>query len=325
MSGLVIFIFLSIFGTILVAVAIGVSVLESQRQRQLKSVLSQLRGGEAEEKYAPVILIDAKHSGDHWARALLSRLNLLEVFETHLRQSGLDWPLSGLLVAMAVGGALGFLAGYLSNALIFPLLSELGLMAGLGATPYFYVLWKRSKRLALFEEQFPESLDFIARAMRSGHAFSVSLEMLGEETPEPLGREFRTLFNEQNLGAPLEVALENLAYRVPLLDVRFFVSVVLLQRTTGGNLAEILTRLAYLIRERFRLKGQVRAASAHGRITAAVLTALPIVTVLILRFIAPGYEESMAKDSDGKWLIVGAILGQLLGYLVMKKIINIKV
>ena len=240
-------------------------------------------------------------------------------------RSGLDWQLNALLVAMVALGLVGFLAGYLTNALIFPLLSELGLMAVLGSAPYFYVLWQRSKRLRLFEEQFPESLDFIARAMRSGHAFSVSLEMLGEETPEPMGREFRTLFNEQNLGAPLEIALENLAYRVPLLDVRFFVSVVLLQRTTGGNLAEILTRLAYLIRERFRLKGQVRAASAHGRITAAILTALPIVTVLLLRIIAPGYEESMAKDPDGKWLIVGAILGQVVGYMVMKKIINIKV
>src|SRR5262252_7409071 len=110
--------------------------------------------------------------------------------------------------------------------------------------------------------------------MRAGHAFSVSLEMLGQESPDPLGREFRALFNEQNLGAAIEVALASLARRVPLVDVRFFVSAVMLQRQTGGNLSEILTRLGYVIRERFRLRGQVKAASAHGRITAVILTLL---------------------------------------------------
>ena len=120
----------------------------------------------------------------------------------------------------------------------------------------------------MLEEQFPESLDFLARSMRAGHAFSISLEMLGEEMADPLGQEYRTLFNEQNLGAPLDVALRNFAERVPLLDVRFFTSSVLLQKQTGGNLSEILGRLAYVIRERFRLKGQVKAASAHGRMTA---------------------------------------------------------
>ena len=112
--------------------------------------------------------------------------------------------------------------------------------------------------------------------MRAGHAFSISLEMLGEEMADPLGQEFRTLFNEQNLGAPIDIALRNFTTRVPLLDVRFFTSSVLLQKQTGGNLSEILSRLAYVIRERFRLKGQVKAASAHGRLTATILTLLPI-------------------------------------------------
>jgi tight adherence protein B len=194
-----------------------------------------------------------------------------------------------------------------------------------GGTPYFIVRHKRSKRLNALEEQFPEALDFLARSMRAGHAFSISLEMLGEELADPLGQEFRALFNEQNLGAPLDVALRNFTMRVPLLDARFFTSSVLLQKQTGGNLSEILSRLAYVIRERFRLKGQVRAASAHGRLTATILTLLPVGTMLALLVVAPGYLQGMAEDSDGKWLIGGAIVAQVLGNFFIKKIINIKV
>jgi len=198
---------------------------------------------------------------------------------------------------------------------------------GLGCStlPYLYVRHKRQTRLDTLEEQFPEALDFLSRSMRAGHAFSISLEMVGEELADPLGQEFRGLFNEQNLGAPLDVALRNFGLRVPLLDVRFFTSSVLLQRQTGGNLSEILTRLAYIIRERFRLKGQVKAASAHGRLTATILTLLPIGTMLGLLLVAPGYLQAMAADSDGKWMIGGAIVAQVLGNFFIKKIINIKV
>jgi tight adherence protein B len=161
--------------------------------------------------------------------------------------------------------------------------------------------------------------------MRAGHAFSISLQMVGEEMADPLGQEYRALFNEQNLGAPLDVALRNFGTRVPLLDVRFFTSSVLLQRQTGGNLSEILTRLAYIIRERFRLKGQVKAASAHGRLTATILTLLPVGTMLGLLVVAPGYLQGMAEDSTGKWMIGGAIMAQILGNFFIKKIINIKV
>ncbi len=175
------------------------------------------------------------------------------------------------------------------------------------------------------KSSFPEALDFLARSMRGGHAFTISLKMVSEDSPEPLGLEFRTLFNEQNLGAPLDVALYNLAERVPLLDVRFFVSAVVLQKQTGGNLGEILTQLAHLIRERFRLKGQVKASSAHGRTTALVLTIMPVATTVLMLWLAPGYLQSMFHDSDGKWLIAGSIAGQVVGQLVIRKIIKIKV
>jgi tight adherence protein B len=149
--------------------------------------------------------------------------------------------------------------------------------------------------------------------------------MLGDDLADPLGQEFRTLFNEQNLGAPIDLALRNFTERVPLLDARFFTSSVLLQKQTGGNLSEILTRLAWVIRERFRLKGQVKAASAHGRLTATILTLLPVCTMLGLLVVAPGYLQGMAEDSDGKWMIGGAVAAQILGNFFIKKIINIKV
>jgi len=193
------------------------------------------------------------------------------------------------------------------------------------ALPYFFLRRKRTRRLAAFEEQFPEALDFLARSMRAGHAFTISLRMASEDLPDPLGLEFRTLFNEQNLGAPLDTALDNLADRVPLLDVRFFVSAVVLQKQTGGNLGEILTRLGQVIRGRFQLKGQVKAASAHARVTALVLTILPAATAVLMMMAAPAYLQSMLNDPDGKKLIAGSIVGQIVGQLVIRKIIRIKV
>ncbi|MCU1274017.1 MAG: type secretion system protein, partial [Bryobacterales bacterium] len=225
-----------------------------------------------------------------------------------------------IVMCAGVGGLIGMrfpFIGYGITSLV------LGLAFSL--LPYFYVRRTRTKRLAKLEEQFPEALEFLARSMRAGHAFTISLEMLGEELPEPLGQEFRTLFNEQNLGAALEVALTNLSDRVPLLDVRFFSSSVLLQKQTGGNLAEILTQLANVIRERFRLKGQVKAASAHGRLTATILMLMPIFTMVALLVVSPGYLQGMAKDKDGRYMIAFAIGGQILGNYFIRKIINIKV
>jgi tight adherence protein B len=226
---------------------------------------------------------------------------------------------------MLVLALVGALLGARFPVLISRTLSIVAGAVAAGLLPYFYVLNTRRKRLSAFEEQFPEALDFLARAMRAGHAFTISLEMLADESHPPLAPEFRKVFNEHNLGLPIETALKNLVVRVPLLDVRFFVSAVLLQRETGGNLAEVLTKLAYIIRERFKLRGQVRAASAHGRITGAILTVMPIILALGLLVIAPGYLQGMAGDSDGRYMILGASIGLILGHLCIRKIVNIKV
>jgi tight adherence protein B len=201
------------------------------------------------------------------------------------------------------------------------------LVAGLCTAylPIFFVSKKRNKRIDTLETQLPDALDFLSRSMRAGHAFSISLEMVGEETHEPLGQEFRSLFNEQNLGASLDRSFQNFSKKVPISDIRFFCSAVLLQRQTGGNLSEILSRLSHIIRERFRIKGQIKAVSAHGKLTATILTLMPIATMAGLMLTSPSYLAPMFINPMGKKLIAGAVVAQILGNVVIRKIVNIKV
>jgi tight adherence protein B len=318
------FAFLAILGAMLVAIAVGMNVVEAQRKRQVANILGRASGKEDGERFETSILRDVDPSA-HPFLAALEEWNMFHALGLQVQQSGLGWSVPGLITATAAFALIGFIAGWVTNLAIYRATSALMGAAVLAPMPLWWMRRARRKRFFTFESQFPEALDFLARSMRAGHAFSVALEMLGDETPDPLGREFRTLFNEQNLGAPLDVALGGMALRVPIVDVRFFVSAVMLQRQTGGNLSEILTQLAHVIRERFRLRGQVKAASAHGRITAAVLTAMPIVTAMALMFVAPGYLQSMAHDPDGKYMILGAICSQLVGYWVIRRIIDIKV
>jgi tight adherence protein B len=161
--------------------------------------------------------------------------------------------------------------------------------------------------------------------MRAGHAFSVSLEMIHREFQEPVSGEFKRTFEEHNLGLPLETALEKFAVRVPSLDVHFFVSAVLLQKRTGGNLAEILDKLAYVMRERFKLRGRIRAVSAHGRMTATALSAIPIAVAVLMFFTNPEYVEFFFSDEVGNIMLGAGVFLQIVGYLIMKKIVNIEV
>jgi tight adherence protein B len=314
--------FLILFTIILLAVSIGLRYLEERRKSQVSGML-QTASGEKPAEAAPLLepAIEEQISMEEYLR----RSNTFSRMRPIMQQAGMNWSLSHLVMLILVFAAVGAMFGLRFPILISRILSAVAMGCGFGLLPVAFVLRKRAVRMGEMEAQFPEALDFLSRSMRAGHAFSISLEMAGEEMPDPLGSELRTLFNEHNLGAPIEVALQNLVNRAPLVDIRFFASSVLLQRQTGGNLSEILTRLAYVIRERFRLRGQVKAASAHGRITALVLTLLPIATMLALLVVAPGYLQTMAQDPTGKYLIIGAVIGQLLGYFTMRRIINIKV
>jgi tight adherence protein B len=203
-----------------------------------------------------------------------------------------------------------------------------GLVPGflLGASvPFVVLLHKRSVRLRKFEEQFPEALDLLSRAIKAGHAFQTAMGMVAEEGAEPMGPEFRKTFEEQNYGLPLKDALNNLAVRMPLLDVRFFATAVLIQRETGGNLSEILDNLAYVVRERFKILRQVRVYTAHGRMTGYVLLALPAFLAIALMFINPEHMEVLFTERVGRQMIAATVVMQTFGFLWIRKIVQIEV
>ncbi len=254
---------------------------------------------------------------------LLRRLRLNERLRLAIEQAGLTWN-----AARTIHGSLAlFLVAFTATWHLAPLYREAAPVAGIlaGSLPAVYVARKRAARLRRFEAQFPEALEFLSRAMRAGHAFSVSLEMIHAEFQEPVAGEFKRAFDEQNLGMPLEAALAKMGERVPSMDVHFFVSAVLLQKRTGGNLAELLEKLAYLIRERFKLRGRIRAVSAHGRMTGTVLSCIPIVVGLMMCWVNPGYAEFFAGDETGKAMIGAGVALQLIGYGIIRKIVSIEV
>jgi tight adherence protein B len=237
-------------------------------------------------------------------------------------QSGVKASISGLLLAaLGVGALAGFVGGILAHA-------RWGLVAGgvIGVmVPFMVLRMKRTKRMRAFEEQFPEGLDLISRALKAGHAFATGLKMVADEMPDPVGPEFRKTFDEQNFGLPMKDSLDNLTFRVPLLDVRFFATAVLIQRETGGNLSEILENLAHVVRERFKILRQVRVYTAHGRFTGYVLLALPAVLCIALSFINPDHMNTLFRERLGQMMLMGALVMQTIGFLWIKHVIKIEV
>ena len=322
MNTILVFCFLVILGLLLVSVGGGLRWYEARRRRQLVNMLRTVSAnGEAQHID---LLIDPNQKKDR-LESMLGEGGIANRLNAMVTDSGLDWSVTRLLATAAAVMAIGFVGGLLAPIPTTPAIrgSLCGLVAGF--LPFTWVSKKRAKRMDELEAQLPDALDFLARSMRAGHAFSISLEMVGEEIAEPLGQEFRSLFNEQNLGASFERALANFCRRVPLGDVRFFSSSVLLQRQTGGNLGEILNRLSHIMRERFRLKGQVRAVSAHGRLTATILTLLPIVTLVGLVTSSPGYLDPLLQDPTGRRMIAMGVLAQIVGNFIIRKIIKIRV
>jgi tight adherence protein B len=239
-----------------------------------------------------------------------------------IEQTGVKTSLSTvLLMAVVCGAGLGFVGLMLIKIPIAMFI--LGVMGF--ALPFMYLNWKRTKRLAKFEEEFPEALDLIARALKAGHAFVTGLKMVADEMNEPVGPEFRKTFDEQNFGLPLKDALENLTTRVPSLDVRFFSTAVLIQRETGGNLSEILETLGHVVRERFKILRQVRVHTAHGRLTGYVLLGLPVVLSLALMYINPDHMNLLFRERIGQFMLMTALVMQTVGYFWIKQVIKIEV
>ena len=299
------------------------------KSKDVDKIKSRLAGKEPKLKLknkdrGPALIRSEDLQTGKFALRFLKRYDLQPKLQTMLEQAGLKWR-----VARLVHACLGcFLIGYLGAHFLLPLKFRVfGLIPALlcGLLPILHVTRTRASRLHRFEELFPDSLEFVSRSMRAGHAFSVSLEMIHREFQEPLAGEFKRAFEEHNLGLPLDVALEKLAKRVPLLDVQFFVSAVLLQKRTGGNLAEILDKLAGIIRERFKLRGKIRSISAHGKMTGTALSSIPIVVSVLMYFTNRDYVLFFFNDELGNYMIVAGVGLQLLGYWIIQQIVKIEV
>lgn len=261
-------------------------------------------------------------SGIPWLNDLLKRAKKLQVLRTLHQQADCRTPLGVFVLAapaLAVSGL--FLALSMRQTILLAML--LGAM--LAAIPYAYLLWRKNQRLAMFERQLPEALELVSRALRAGHAFSVGLKMVGEEAADPIGKEFRQVFDEVSMGVALPQALENMTHRIDSVDLRFFITSVLVQRETGGNLAEIIDSLAGLIRQRFELQLRVKALSAEGRMSAVVLLGLPIVVGIALFKMNPDYMWLLFTDPIGRNLATVGSIMMVVGAAVMKRMVAIKV
>ena len=239
-----------------------------------------------------------------------------------VEQTGVKISVSGLLL---VAAGLGVLSAFACGMAMRMAAGQLiGGILGFAA-PFIFLRAKRTRRLRAFEEAFPEALDLIARALKAGHAFVTGLKMVADEMPEPIGPEFRKTFDEQNFGLPLKDALANLTVRIPLIDVRFFATAVLIQRETGGNLSEILENLAHVVRERFKILRQVRVYTAHGRLTGYVLLALPVFLVIVLSFINPEHMQLLFRERIGHMLLGATVVMQTIGFFWIRQVVKIEV
>ncbi len=253
---------------------------------------------------------------------LLRRSERVSLLQKMLAQGSVDIRAGNFLIICAASGVGLALAAIIAGGNV--MFGWAGLLLGF-FVPYAYASHMRAKRFQKFEEKFPEAIDTLARAVRAGHAFTTALEMIATELAEPVAGEFRQLYEEQKFGLPVRDALINLTDRIPLVDVKFFVTAVMLQRETGGNLAEILDNLSYVIRERFKILRQVRVHTAQGRLTMVLLMALPPTIVVLMLMLNRGFIEPLFSDPLGHVLVVSGVTLQTLGYFVIRKIIRIQV
>jgi tight adherence protein B len=316
---------LVVFGVVAL-LAFAVFSLFDQRSAQARLIKERL----ANERKAPELAAD-----EELALVRDEQLSRIPALDTLLRRSARVGDLQKMLLQagmdMRAGNFLGFSA--LSGIAVLILtyifskrveIAWIGLLVGF-ILPYSYASYKRNKRFERFEELFPEAIDTLARAVRAGHAFTTALEMITSEINEPIAGEFRQLYEEQKFGMPVRDALLNLTDRVPLVDVKFFVTAVMLQRETGGNLAEILDNLSYVIRERFKIQRQVRVYTAQGRLTMALLMGMPPIIVTVMLVLNPSFIQPLFSDPIGHTLLVAGITLQTIGYFVIRKIIRIQV
>jgi tight adherence protein B len=296
----------------------------SQRTKQTLSLLGAALAVGTRQLEDQIVDI-RKHellSAVPWINRWLLKIELAPRLRSTLYQANVKWTAGGLLLlSLACFVIPSYLLYLRTGAVPFALL--LGLL--LGATPFVYVLQKRRQRFNKFEEELPEALNLMVSALRAGHSLVAALGLVGSESPDPIGSEFKICCDEQNYGLELRTALDNLVSRVPLQDMRIVTTAILIQKESGGNLAEVLDKTAYVIRERFRLKRQVRIHTAQGRLTGWILSFLPIVLGIALYFVNPDHMSLLWKRDIGVKLMYAAGLMTITGALIIRKIVRMDV
>jgi tight adherence protein B len=318
---------IAIFAFVVVAVAAfaGLSLLDqrSARARLIKERLAEeSKGPERAPDEELALVRDEQLSQIPALDSLLRSSAQVSAIQKTLAQAGIPMRAGNFIALSALAGIAATIIAYVLSKRVE--IAWVAMIVGF-MLPYSYASFKRTKRFARFDELFPEAIDTLARAVRAGHAFTTALEMITNEVGEPIAGEFRQLYEEQKFGMPVRDALMNLADRVPSVDVKFFVTAVMLQRETGGNLAEILDNLSYVIRERFKIQRQVRVYTAQGRLTMALLMGMPPIIVTVMMLLNPGFIRPLFSDPIGHTLLVAGITLQTVGYFVIRRIIRIQV
>jgi tight adherence protein B len=296
----------------------------SKSSAEAKRLAARLRALDGQVSQAPLSIERSRPRGrfswldDHLIMLLPKGQQLMRYLET----SGTGRTAGEMVVASAMFGIVGF---FVPLMFARPLLYSVVAAGVLGAVPWFRLARRRDARMRLFERQIPEALDLMGRALRAGHAFQTAVKMVGDEMQDPIAQEFRTLFDETNYGVPQNEALLRLADRVPIADLGYFAVAVIIQRESGGNLAELLDKIAGVVRARLTLLGQVRTLAAEGRLSAWILGALPFVTASIINIVTPKFMVVLWTDPAGIQLVGGALLSMVFGVLWMRKIIRIRV
>lgn len=287
-------------------------------ERLAEAIRSSAHSGDADVQLAREELL----SEIPWLNRSLVKVEIISRLKRMIDQSDLNITVMRLLLFSAMAGVLAFLAtSMVSQSYLLRIL--IGAIAG--ALPFLHVMGKRKKRMRRFLQLLPDALDLMSRGLSAGHAFTESLQMVATEMPEPIATEFRKTYEEQNLGLSLKLALENLVHRMPLLDLRMCVTAILIQRETGGNLSELLEKVAYTIRERFRILEDLKTLTLSSRWSAWLLCALPIGLAVYMSVMNPQYMEVMWRDPRGHRLLAVAAIMQVLGMLMVQKIMKIKI
>jgi tight adherence protein B len=323
MALLVLIVFVSAFAVVALLMMAGATDDSSSSKRALAAIVTNpFAGKEKIREHIGDLRKNAMLSAIPWMNRWLQRFELAPRVRLLLYQAEVKWTTGGLLLMCA---ACFTISTYLIDLRTGNMVVSLPIGVFLGFAPLMFVYFKRSRRFEKFEQGLPEALDLMVSALRAGHSFNAALGLVTRECQEPVRSEFRVCFDEQNYGLELRGAMDNLSIRVPLPDLRIAITAILIQKETGGNLAEVLNKTSEVIRERFRLKRQVRVHTAHGRMTGMVVGSLPIVLLILLYFINPDMESVLWKRELGIKLLYAAGGMMLVGCLIIRKIVNMEV